>query len=265
VHRASTFTGFCAHHDSIGFAPLETKRFEPTREQLALLAYRALCRETYAKRAQLRAIGALREGDRGAQLSYQVAFQELISTYGRGVQIGLSTLDHHKRRFEGMLARSEWTELRSYVVEFDTVPDVLLSGFIFPEADFAGNCVQKLQHIERADGLAVSSIATDRGGAVVFSWMADNSASESFILALRQLRSVDKPHFLVRYMFECFENICISPTWWEQLEEGVREGFIDRMNNATGMSEELNVQGLLDDGVRAVSWNVVGCRDFAAA
>jgi hypothetical protein len=165
LNRASTFTGFCSIHDSKGFAPVENQRFEPTPEQLGLLAYRALCRELYAKRAQLRAIDTLRQGDRGVPIQQQVAFQRLISSYAQGVQIGLGTLEHYKNRFDVMLGSATWGGLRAYVVDLESAPDVLLSGFIYPEADFSGNWVQQLGRAEHADGLAVSSIATDiRGG-----------------------------------------------------------------------------------------------------
>lgn len=45
VRQASTFTGFCSHHDTELFRPLETEHFTTSKEQLFLLAYRALSKE----------------------------------------------------------------------------------------------------------------------------------------------------------------------------------------------------------------------------
>jgi hypothetical protein len=96
----------------------------------------------------------------------------------------------------------------------------------------------------------------------VFTWLADNSASEAFVDTVKSQSDADLPHALVRYMFEGFENLCIAPTWWDGLSGEVREGLVTRLNNATHIGEELNVRGLLDDGVRAVTWQVVGRRDI---
>ena len=54
IRLASTFTGFCAKHDDSVFAPLEKVPFTGTSEQCFLLAYRALARELYLKKAILR-------------------------------------------------------------------------------------------------------------------------------------------------------------------------------------------------------------------
>lgn len=37
LNTASTFTGFCDHHDDVTFAPLEKRPFQPTLEQIFLL------------------------------------------------------------------------------------------------------------------------------------------------------------------------------------------------------------------------------------
>lgn len=54
VRQASTFTGFCCHHDTELFRPLETRPFITSKEQLFLLAYRAISKEVYAKRCPMR-------------------------------------------------------------------------------------------------------------------------------------------------------------------------------------------------------------------
>lgn len=53
IREASTFSGFCDRHDAELFKPLEHTGFEATAEQLALLGFRALCRDLMAKRSAL--------------------------------------------------------------------------------------------------------------------------------------------------------------------------------------------------------------------
>jgi len=49
INEATTFTGFCAGHDSKTFRPVETKEFAGTQEQVGLMAYRTICMEIFAK------------------------------------------------------------------------------------------------------------------------------------------------------------------------------------------------------------------------
>src|SRR5215213_9220766 len=61
VSDASTFTGFCSHHDDRAFAPLEKVPFEATAEQVFLLTYRSVCREVYGSRMAVASVPLLME------------------------------------------------------------------------------------------------------------------------------------------------------------------------------------------------------------
>jgi hypothetical protein len=77
LNQASTFTGFCERHDAELFRPLETIPFTASKEQLFLLAYRALAKELYAKRFAVRLEPFLRKGDVGKGPVEQVMLQKL--------------------------------------------------------------------------------------------------------------------------------------------------------------------------------------------
>ncbi len=57
INQASTFSGFCGHHDNLTFAPVENEPFTATDEQCFLLGYRAMCRELYQKQTALESMG----------------------------------------------------------------------------------------------------------------------------------------------------------------------------------------------------------------
>ena len=61
VNEASTFFGFCDRHDSRVFRPLESGAFNFTPERVALLGYRAICRESYQKDAEISPTDMLRD------------------------------------------------------------------------------------------------------------------------------------------------------------------------------------------------------------
>jgi hypothetical protein len=256
LNKASTFTGFCKVHDSGLFAPLETKPFQPTNEQLFLLAFRALARELYGKRAQLRTMSFVREGDRGFPPHLQRQFQETISAHVSGVKLGLETLRHHKSRFDDAFKARAWDKLHSHVIELDHPPDVLASGFLLPEYDFNGRLVQDLLRPEEPHGLAVSSVATDRGGAVVLSWMAEDEDSRRFVDSLATMTDSEVPHALVRFLFECFENIFFSPVWWYALLSDTRRPLTVCINSGSVMPMTIPAPPPMDHGIRAGTWSV---------
>ena len=74
INKASTFSGFCSHHDNTTFAPLEKQVFGGTSEQCFLLGYRALAVELYKKHAASQ-ISSLQNADKGIPLEAQVEFQ----------------------------------------------------------------------------------------------------------------------------------------------------------------------------------------------
>jgi hypothetical protein len=48
--KATTFTGFCTHHDKIVFQPIEDVDYIPdNQQQSALFAFRAMAKERHAK------------------------------------------------------------------------------------------------------------------------------------------------------------------------------------------------------------------------
>jgi hypothetical protein len=65
-NKATTFEGFCAHHDTCLFVPIDTKPIDTSSsEQLFLLAYRAVAREVHAQM--------------GGAMRLQKAFQEGVA------------------------------------------------------------------------------------------------------------------------------------------------------------------------------------------
>jgi hypothetical protein len=99
-------------------------------------------------------------------------------------------------------------------------------------------------------------IATDTGGAAVFSWVGESPSAERLIKSLHSQSEDHIPHSIIRYIFEFFENSYFSPSWWEGLNEKTRRALQVRFNIGVNPFEKRKPTCLLDDGVRAVSWQV---------
>jgi hypothetical protein len=256
---ASTFTGFCARHDNLIFAPIEKYPFQASQEQIFLLSYRVICQELFLKKGTLEVQPFARQLDRGRGLQVQQTHQWMISTFMQGVKKAIDELEQTKAIFDESLLKSNFSCLDFYVIQFRDTPDLLCSGIRQPEFDFDGNRIQTLGILtRRAQWLYFSLIATDTGGAAVFSWLPGNIVCEKFVASFDSLADSAIPHAIVRYAFEFFENTYFSPDWWDRLDLETRSKLVERQRRDLEPNVESSRTNtcLQDDGIRAVNWTV---------
>lgn len=257
VGLASTFTGFCGFHDNIVFEPIEKYPFQSIPQHAFLLGYRAVCKELFLKRAAMEMSPFRRTLDRGKDIDEQIGLQELMRFYDEGAALGLKEIEFHKAAFDEALLRSDYSMVNLYIIRLDRVPDVMCSGATQPEYDFDGNQIQDWYDREaELDWFTYSLIATDTGGAAVFSWMGDQPACLRFIKSLDSLRDDQISHALVRFTFEYFENSYFSPDWYEGLDAKSQRKLLVRQLTEATPSYPRSPDCLKDDGLRIVSWVV---------
>jgi hypothetical protein len=259
VNRASTFTGFCAFHDDAVFAPIEKQPFQSIAEHTFLLAYRAICHELFLKRADLELGAMYRNLDRGRSLEEQAFIQRYRNYHESGLGKALEELNELKVLCDDMLLKTHYSGVKYYVVRLKCSPEIMCSAVHQPEFDFRGNSIQDLGHLDRpAQWIHFSLIATDDGGAAVFSWFGGDICTR-FIKSLDSFRDEEIPHAIVRYVFEFFENTYFSPPWWDSLSAATQRSLIRRqLTEMPPLFEYPRSNACLqDDGVRAVHWEVV--------
>lgn len=93
VRGASTFNGFCGHHDTALFRPVEVGGTTLSLESVFLLTFRAIAYELFTKRAALRGVPIQREIDFGAHFPIQAAIQSQLHWAVEGMKRGLADLE----------------------------------------------------------------------------------------------------------------------------------------------------------------------------
>jgi hypothetical protein len=258
VKNASTFTGFCAHHDKVLFQPIEDFPFTANIEQAFLLAYRALARDLYAKRAQVADVPHLKTLDRGMPITEQISHQTRVNAYGIGSSRGLEDIERLKNELDRALLSREFSVVSHYVIEFDRTPDVLCSGVTNPVYDFQGTILQDLSDLKKnSEILTFSLIPTETGGAAVFAWLQTEPAGRRLVDSLNSFGDGDIPHAVLRFIFQNFENLCMSPKWWDGLPETHQQRLLRRMENSAAIDIPWDPKDLMDDGLRVIDWRVV--------
>ncbi len=257
INDASTFAGFCEAHDAELFRPLEVSPFLGTKEQLALLGFRAICRDLMAKRSALALNPFLKEtGDRGLDVMRQVLWQRQMLEHEGGNSLALHDLEHAKDALERAIVSGDYSEVNALVCWFDRTPAILASSPLTPEFDFDGNLLQDLNNREiTADVLAFSMIGDVNGaGAATFVWTGDLPAVDRFVSSIRRIPTDHVPHRLVQFTLECFENAFWSPSWWDALDDATREVLVNRMN--AQLDGTRPAHHLRDDGSRSATWSL---------
>ena len=132
IKKATTYTGFCSFHDADIFRQIETSPFESIRAHCFLLAYRAICRELYAKRSVVDQLQFMSSLDRGMATEEQRNFQDTFQLYANGAQAGKADLERHKLEFDSALIARNYDAVQFYVLRFSNLPDFFCSGAQLP-------------------------------------------------------------------------------------------------------------------------------------
>lgn len=260
VNEASVLRVFCEAHDNDAFAPLEREEFTGTDKQCFMLAYRAVCHESFKKSKVLNSIPSMMGFDRGIPIQQQMGVQTTLEGLAVGSRLAMRDMDEHKQRFDIALAAGAYSEINAFIVTFDSIPDILCSGAMYPEYDFSGKLLQRLGEVStRMKLMTFSLIATDAGGAFVFAWHKSSDAvCRPLAESLEGLPDEALPHAVVRFVFEFCENHYFRPQWWDNADTSVKSALARRFDFSASPREARSPTCLVDDGLRAVTWDVAG-------
>jgi hypothetical protein len=257
VRRASTFSGFCAYHDAELFRPLETQPFVTSKEQLFLLAYRALSKEVYAKRYAVRTLPLHRRQDKGRDILEQVEIQKFLYLHEQSLRLGLRDLESAESDYAQAYLTKDYDRFSAYVIFTDTAPDFAVSGAVYPEFDFQGRVLQDLSSPECLDLITYTILPLAEKGMVAFIWDSKSAeSSQKLVASLDCLSADEKPDALVRFTYEHFENCYADPQWWDSLSGEQQSGLLNRANLAASPTDIRSDECLKDDGLRTARWRV---------
>jgi hypothetical protein len=258
IRQASTFTGFCAHHDAELFRPLETQPFIASKEQLFLLAYRALSKEVYAKRFANRMVPLLRRQDKGRDVLYQVGLQKFLYLHEQALRLSLRDLESAAADYREAFLASDYDRFSAYLIFTDKSPDFAVSGAIHPEFDFQGRTIQDLSTPNFLDLVTYTVLPSSSGGIVTFAWDAESASScQKLVASLDRLPREEVPDALVRFTYEYFENCYANPCWWDSLSGEQKDRILCRISLSVSATDVRKSDCLKDDGLRTAAWKVI--------
>jgi len=139
INEATTFLGFCEHHDSQIFSPIENFPFQNTPEQIFLHHYRAFAQMYYDKGYKFKIIENVL-----TDLAKKFGPAELKSLAQKVYlnQYDANELRTQKLHFDKQLQKKDWSEVEGYAFVGETMPDILTTNFFAPRKNFHGKIFQ---------------------------------------------------------------------------------------------------------------------------
>lgn len=228
VKKASTFAGFCKRHDNSLFKPIDNESLEPHKLQIALYAYRCLCREYFVKENAVAVLERMKEHpdlDAGRRVFLKSSLMDH--------SMGLAGLQHHKQHYDEALRRRAYEEFEFTYFTSMSRCALQLSGLLYPDYDFSGHHLQDLgDWSSPLDLITFFTAPTRNGWAFGFGWHTSSSRScVPFIqsLASRVSDGEKIEDALLRFSFSCCENHAFRISWWDNLTEEARGAAVERM------------------------------------
>lgn len=260
INKASTFAGFCAHHDCELFGPIDTRPLAPTDQQVALYGYRALCREFFAKENASALI------DEQLELGgHDHATRALLEAYRTGTSLGLGNLQRHKAAFDETLRDGSYWDLEYTLFVFRQPPLFAFSAVFYPEFDFLGQQLQDLADpTVNLDLMTVSSADMNDGWGLLFCWHKTSStACRKFLRSLATVihdgRRIEAA--LLRMVVAFCENLAVAPRWWETLAEHDRERFCVALSAGANLFAPTAPSSLIADLELDAGWKIDSVQD----
>jgi len=236
--QASVFPGYCAKHDSEIFADLEQFPFTGTHEQCVLQTYRNVCNELYKKRAAIDSL--IYQGDvidRGLDLDGQIEQQLIVSMNIQGQTKSKDELESLWKAFDGAVSERRYDRFSSKCYFFEGDLSVTSSGALHVEFDFRGTKLVDMWDLNvNGEMLSHSIMSTDRGGAIVFTWLSEQELPALVVNSFDTVPDEHKGDVFVQYCFLNCENTYFSRAWWDQLGD-------ERHAQRTGYAKALFYEG----------------------
>lgn len=259
VGKASTFNGFCQHHDREIFLPLEVEEFESRPDQCMLLAYRAYAIESYNKRAMLKTVDFMKTVDKGRSTKEQFFIRMTAGQLEIGVRAAINDLLAKQPTFDRALQSGDPGAVRAYVIRFDGVQPVMACAGFNPMFDFSGAPLQNLGDLSvTASLITVTSFCSGDSGYLVLAWLQeDDAVCSAFVESLCAIPDSELTDAVVSMLFEHCENVQISPEWWDGLTDGERSGLSQQMRESADPHEALSEHGFTVRVSGLPSWKPV--------
>jgi|GEM_PF-1098088 len=213
IKSASTFTGFCEHHDKQLFRKIEDQDIDfQNDEHCFLLSYRSFGRELHAK-------AEVNKGYRSNHLYNRPEFRMEQMDMLAGSTLGLRDNFYLKLHLDEMLKSENFGELEYWVYTLPHMVPIACASAITPYFTYHGTPFNIPSDVEsRFEIIMISMLPTDKGEThILFAWLPEDKKSGQFMNELAELPDRKLHVAISSILIGEIENTFFSPAIWDKL------------------------------------------------
>ncbi len=229
---------FCRDHDKTVFAPLEDSEFSFQPEQVALLAYRALCSMILSTTATEAVFTVLVK-----QPGYQQS-QSIVKTLRRLQRFQTTELVSQVRQLYVQIQSTHDYDQLGWSIYLVNIPLCIAAtySFIPVEGDEAKAIIDGRQPLTVGDAVCFSLLPYKpmNNSICVISWLRGSQRAQRFMTwhRINELSEKEQRDLFFSFAFES-PTLYISPIWWQPLSEEKRKEFTRVHLEASRRHDEL--------------------------
>jgi hypothetical protein len=264
IQSASTFFGFCNHHDNTMFKPIESGAFPLDRRATFLISFRSVAMEVLTRQDSIRALRRARI-DAGRSLAEQENIVNRIERDLLPIINGQRDFVQWKERLDKIYRTGDYEQLNMVIVEFEGSIPLISSSEILPWFNFEGDLIQDLIELDEPDQMAFALTYIGNRSALICCWEGDEHSAarqllNSYLKQPDNLKATAAALMALGYA----ENTYMRKSWWDSLYPRQQERVREIMDFGTGGPEDHGIRSeimntalapfKIDTAVKEIRW-----------
>lgn len=220
INKASTFPGFCNHHDTELFKPVEKKGWKHSKRNAFLLSLRAISLEYFKKKSVISFIEwCLKNSDKGYCFEDQAAKQINFRSSYISFKYGCDDLYKCLNRYKEIYHSNDFSDYNYLCIEFDKKCPVVSCGAFAPEYDFFGVPLQSMTDLN-IEEISINVYSLEESSLCIIGYLnGPAKVGKKFTESLLALPHQRIPDIILQLALSSFENTYFNEDWYNNLEK----------------------------------------------
>lgn len=249
IKDASTFHGFCHHHDDI-FSPIEQEPYTGSNQQNFLHSYRSFAYSYHVKMEKYAYAINLSNNDENLNslLSSLFEVQEALGvkpdpnqkkhlekngmTLEQEKAMKADKFESHKLKLNELLSQNKFDDLEYFSYELNHICPLVCSSLIKVNLEgTAGFMIDNNGQTNNGYPLLLTVFQTERNTSIVLlARFKTDSITEIIFNQLRKLSNQELENKLTSLIFEQVENFYLAPAFWNYLPKSEKDKIENDIN-----------------------------------
>ncbi len=228
--EASTFYGFCDHHDTVLFSPIENNAFDDSDEHCFLHSYRSYAHSYHKKKEQYQAV---RDVDSEYVKKLPV---DIIKTMQQGTEMAMNDSENYKKLLDKYLDNKAYNELEYLTYVKPGLFPFAVSSQLSPNFTYSGKEMNNHTDPNIPFSQPMITFLPDKEQTIVILAAFKNDPNSILLLdELDNLPDLKLEKAITSLIIANCENTFFAPAVWQALTKASKRRLLDEFSN-TSMS-----------------------------